>query len=78
MTKRFGNKTVVDDISFSVEEGEVFGFLVPNGSGKTTTIKTPLGILRQDAGDVRFLGGLNAEEAMPRVGYLPSHRLQHR
>jgi ABC-2 type transport system ATP-binding protein len=50
LTKRFGNKTVVDDISFSVEEGEVFGFLGPNGSGKTTTIRTALGILRQDAG----------------------------
>jgi ABC-2 type transport system ATP-binding protein len=50
LTKRFGNKTVVDDISFSVEEDEVFGFLGPNGSGKTTTIRTALGILRQDAG----------------------------
>ena len=74
LTKRFGNKTVVDDISFSVEEGEVFGFLGPNGSGKTTTIRTALGILRQDAGEVRFLGGLNAEDAMPRVGYLPEER----
>ena len=50
LTKRFGNKTVVDDILFSVEEDEVFGFLGPNGSGKTTTIRTALGILRQDAG----------------------------
>ena len=74
LTKRFGDKTVVDDISFSVEEGEVFGFLGPNGSGKTTTIRTALGILHQDAGDVRLLGGLSAAEAMPRVGYLPEER----
>lgn len=74
LTKRFGNKTVVHDITFSVEQGEVFGFLGPNGSGKTTTIRTALGILRQDAGEVRFLGGLSAEEAMPRVGYLPEER----
>jgi ABC-2 type transport system ATP-binding protein len=74
LTKRFGDKTVVDNISFTVEEGEVFGFLGPNGSGKTTTIRTALGILRQDAGEVRFLGGLSSAEAMPRVGYLPEER----
>ncbi len=74
LTKRFGNKTVVDDISFTVDEGEVFGFLGPNGSGKTTTIRTALGILRQDAGEVRLLDGLTASEAMPRVGYLPEER----
>jgi ABC-2 type transport system ATP-binding protein len=74
LTKRFGDKTVVDNISFAVEEGEVFGFLGPNGSGKTTTIRTALGILRQDSGEVRLLGGLSSAEAMPRVGYLPEER----
>ncbi len=74
LTKRFGDKVVVDDISFAVEEGDVFGFLGPNGSGKTTTIRTSLGILHQDAGSIRLLNGLSAAEAMPRVGYLPEER----
>ncbi len=74
LTKRFGDKTVVNDISFTVDEGEVFGFLGPNGSGKTTTIRTALGILRQDAGEIRLLNGLSATDAMPRVGYLPEER----
>lgn len=74
LTKRFGDKTVVDDISFSVGEGEVFGFLGPNGSGKTTTIRIVLDILKPDAGVIRLLGGLTAREAMPRVGYLPEER----
>jgi ABC-type multidrug transport system ATPase subunit len=60
LTKRFGDKTVVDDISFSVGEGEVFGFLGPNGSGKTTTIRIVLDILKPDAGVIRLLGGLTA------------------
>lgn len=74
LTKRFGNNTVVDEISFTVEAGDVFGFLGPNGSGKTTTIRVALDILKPDAGSVRLLGGLTASEAMPRVGYLPEER----
>ena len=74
LTKRFGDKTVVDDVSFTVDQGDVFGFLGPNGSGKTTTIRTALGILRPDAGTIRLLDGLSSSEAMPRVGYLPEER----
>ncbi|MEE8045511.1 MAG: ATP-binding cassette domain-containing protein [Dehalococcoidia bacterium] len=74
LTKSFGDKTVVNDVSFSVEEGDVFGFLGPNGSGKTTTIRTALDILRPDSGRIRLLNGLTASEAMPRVGYLPEER----
>ena len=59
LTKRFGDKAVVDDISFTVNEGEVFGFLGPNGSGKTTTIRVVLDILKPDAGTIRLLDGLN-------------------
>ena len=59
---------------FYVEQGDVFGFLGPNGSGKTTTIRTALGILRPDAGQIRMLDGLTADEAMSRVGYLPEER----
>jgi len=46
LTKSFGEKTVVNDVSFSVGVGDMFGFLGPNGSGKTTTIRIALGILR--------------------------------
>ncbi|MCZ6617691.1 MAG: ATP-binding cassette domain-containing protein [Gammaproteobacteria bacterium] len=74
LTKRFGDKTVVDDISFTVDEGEMFGFLGPNGSGKTTTIRVALDILRPDAGKIRLLDGLTAQQAMARVGYLPEER----
>lgn len=74
LTKRFGNKTVVNDVSFSVGEGDMFGFLGPNGSGKTTTIRIALGILRPDAGTIRLLDGLTSAEALSRVGYLPEER----
>jgi ABC-2 type transport system ATP-binding protein len=74
LTKSFGDKTVVSAVSFSVGAGDMFGFLGPNGSGKTTTIRIALGILRPDAGTVRLLNGLPAAEALPRVGYLPEER----
>jgi ABC-2 type transport system ATP-binding protein len=74
LTKSFGDKTVVNDVSFSVETGDMFGLLGPNGSGKTTTIRTALGILRPDSGVIRLLNGLPASEALPRVGYLPEER----
>lgn len=56
LTKRYGKLLAVDAISFSVEKGQVFGFLGPNGSGKTTTIGMLLGIITPTAGDVRLLG----------------------
>ena len=52
----------------------MFGFIGPNGSGKTTTIRTALGILRPDDGEIRLLNGLDAADAMARVGYLPQER----
>ncbi len=56
LTKRFGAITAVDDISFTVPEGELFGFLGPNGAGKTTTIRMLTGILTPDTGDVSICG----------------------
>ncbi|MGH6874928.1 MAG: ABC transporter ATP-binding protein, partial [Aestuariivirgaceae bacterium] len=50
LTKRFGNKTAVDGVSLSLERGEIMGFLGPNGSGKTTTIRMICGLLTPDAG----------------------------
>jgi ABC-2 type transport system ATP-binding protein len=56
LVKRYGDFTAVHDISFSVEEGEIFGILGPNGSGKTTTVESLQGLRRIDGGDVRILG----------------------
>ncbi|HKA12653.1 MAG TPA: ABC transporter ATP-binding protein [Candidatus Dormibacteraeota bacterium] len=56
LTKNFGPVRALDDLSFSVAEGEVFGFLGPNGAGKTTTIRILLGLLRPDAGTARIGG----------------------
>ena len=50
LTKRFGTKTVVDHVSMNVAEGEIVGFLGPNGSGKTTTIRMMCGLLTPDEG----------------------------
>ena len=74
LTKTFGRKTVVDDVSFDVQRGEMFGFLGPNGSGKTTTIRMCLGIIRPNSGSIRILGSQPDREALKRVGYLPEER----
>ena len=56
LVKRFGDKTVVDNVSMSVRTGEIVGFLGPNGSGKTTTIRLMCGLLTPDDGEGRVLG----------------------
>lgn len=56
LVKRFGDKTVVDHVSMTVAEGEIVGFLGPNGSGKTTTIRIMCGLLTPDEGDGNVLG----------------------
>jgi ABC-2 type transport system ATP-binding protein len=62
----------VDNLSFDVAEGEIFGFLGPNGSGKTTTIKTLLGLLHPSAGECFILGEkVPSLAALSKIGYLP-------
>ncbi len=73
-TKVFGDRAVVDDVSFEVRPGEIFGFLGPNGSGKTTTMRMALNILRPDSGRFSVLGGDVSRGALQRVGYLPEER----
>jgi ABC-2 type transport system ATP-binding protein len=73
LTKRYGDLVAVDDLSFEVEPGEVFGLLGPNGAGKTTTIRMILDIVPPDAGHITVLGGTPAA-AQPRIGYLPEER----
>lgn len=71
LTKKIKNKTIVDDLSFSVREGEIFGLLGPNGAGKTTTIRMIVGLISITDGDV-FINGTNVrgnyEKAMEQVG----------
>ena len=74
LTKTFGRKTVVDNVSFDVRRGEMFGFLGPNGSGKTTTIRMCLGIIRPNSGSIRILGSQPEREVLKSVGYLPEER----
>ena len=73
-TRRFGEIVAVDQLSFEVDHGEVFGLLGPNGAGKTTTINLITGILRRDAGAIRVLG--HDPQTEPRqvrqcIGYVP-------
>lgn len=74
LSKTFGDRVVVNDVSFDVRRGEIFGFLGPNGSGKTTTIRMALGIIKQDSGSVRMLGQKPDRALLNRVGYLPEDR----
>lgn len=75
LSKCFGKVNAVDDISFSVEKGEIFGFLGPNGAGKTTTIRCIMDFLRPSLGNINVFGLdslKNSSEIKKRVGYLPA------
>ncbi|HET7150672.1 MAG TPA: ABC transporter ATP-binding protein [Candidatus Acidoferrum sp.] len=73
LVRRFGNFTAVNDVSFRVEKGEIFGFLGPNGSGKTTVIKMLTGLLPLSGGDARVEGldvRKDSEAVRERIGYM--------
>ena len=73
LTKRYGERTVVDHLSMKVERGEIYGFLGPNGSGKTTSIRMMCGLLTPDEGSGHTLGLDVVREAPAikrRVGYM--------
>ncbi|MDP0490572.1 MAG: ATP-binding cassette domain-containing protein [Verrucomicrobiota bacterium JB023] len=74
LTKRFGPKVAVDNLSFTVTKGEVLGFLGPNGAGKSTTMRMVTGFFPATSGDIQICGISmrdQAEEAKTKIGYLP-------
>ncbi len=74
VVKRFGDFTAVDDLSFSVPEGGVFGFLGGNGAGKTTSLRMALDILRPTSGRIEILGRAPGRENANEIGFLPEER----
>ena len=75
LTKSYGKNRGVIDVSLSIEEGDIFGFLGPNGAGKSTTIRSMLGFLRINSGEIKILGMDSVkehEEILKNVGYMPS------
>ena len=72
--KSYGSFKAVDDISFNVEPGRMYGVLGPNGAGKTTTIRMIMNILLPDSGEVTIFGRQMEEQLKNRIGYLPEER----
>jgi ABC-2 type transport system ATP-binding protein len=74
IVKSFADRVVVNDLSFSVAQGEIFGLIGPNGAGKTTTIRMMMDIIKPDSGDVTILGEKLSEATKNKLGYLPEER----
>lgn len=74
VSKRFGDKVAVEPLDLAVPAGAIHGFLGPNGSGKTTTLRMITGLLKPDSGAVEVLGRAGAAGASPETGYLPEER----
>nr|MBC8444711.1 ATP-binding cassette domain-containing protein [Chloroflexota bacterium] len=73
LTKTFGTFVAVDHVSFTVNQGEVYGWLGPNGAGKTTTIRMLLGLLKPSGGEARVLGynpAVETKKMQAQVGYM--------
>jgi len=74
LSKHYATVQAVNDLSFAVMRGEIFGLLGPNGAGKTTTIRMILDIIKPSAGEIQILGGPMTEATKERIGYLPEER----
>lgn len=75
LTKNYGKNRGVEDVNLIVKEGDIFGFLGPNGAGKSTTIRSMLGFLRFETGEIKILGMDSVkdhEKILENVGYMPS------
>ncbi|MCK5793619.1 MAG: ATP-binding cassette domain-containing protein [Anaerolineales bacterium] len=74
ITKSFNDFTAVDDLSLKVPAGSIYGFIGPNGSGKTTTIRMIMNIFHPDSGSIQIFGEPRTETHTDRIGYLPEER----
>jgi ABC-2 type transport system ATP-binding protein len=74
VTKTFGTTVAVDDLSLIVRQGSVYGFIGPNGSGKTTTLRMIMNILRPDRGEITVFGERLQRTCTDRIGYMPEER----
>ena len=74
LSRRYGDVVALEDLSFTVREGQMFGFVGPNGAGKTTTMRIVLGVLQADRGEVRWRGRPVDAETRRRFGYMPEER----
>ncbi len=74
ITKSYGGTVVLDDLTFAVQPGQMFGFCGANGAGKTTTMRIALGLVRADRGEVRWNGRAVDLEIRRRIGYMPEER----
>src|SRR5678816_4469532 len=74
VSKRFGSHQAVDDVSLAVPESTIYGFIGPNGSGKTTTIRMIMNIILPDNGSITVLGNRGTSSARDDVSYLPEER----
>jgi ABC-2 type transport system ATP-binding protein len=74
ISKRYGEIVALDDVSFDVRAGELFGFVGSNGAGKTTAMRIALGVLAADSGEVRFDGEPITHETRTQIGYMPEER----
>jgi len=74
VTKRFDDHTAVDRLSLNVPCGSIYGFIGPNGSGKTTTLRMLLHILLPDHGRIEALGSTGLSAVRDRIGYMPEER----
>ena len=78
LTKNYGKHRGVSDVSFSVNEGEIFGFLGPNGAGKSTTIRSMLGFIHFESGNIHLLGKniqTDLQTILKDIGYMPSETM---
>ena len=78
LTKNYGKNRGVSDVNFEVKEGDIFGFLGPNGAGKSTTIRSMLGFIQYESGDIKILSKdakKQREEILKEIGYMPSEAM---
>ena len=76
LSRRYGDVVALDDLSFTVREGQMFGFVGPNGAGKITAMRIVLGVLEPDQGEVRWRGRPVDAAIRRRFGYMPEDRGQ--